>query len=77
MSLHGGTISLIVGKQMLTFLSYIASAIRSPEYEAELIGKGVEFAPQESVARCMMKLATDRAINGTSMFLSQLSILDS
>lgn len=45
-------------------ISYIKSAIRSAAYEAQLISKGVEFAPQEDVATCMMKLATDRTING-------------
>lgn len=44
--------------------SYIKSAIRSPEYEAELTRKGVQFAPQEDVAMCMMRLATDQTING-------------
>lgn len=47
--------------------SYIKSAIRSPEYEAQLTSKGVEFAPQEDVAMCMMKLATDQSINGECM----------
>lgn len=48
----------------LTTVSYIKSAIRSAAYEAELVSKGVEFAPPEDVALCMMKLATDRTING-------------
>lgn len=47
--------------------SYIKSAIRSPEYEAQLTSKGVEFAPQEDVAMCMMRLATDQTINGECM----------
>ncbi|KAK2812196.1 hypothetical protein FQN50_001554 [Emmonsiellopsis sp. PD_5] len=49
--------------------SYIKSAIRSPEYEAALIEKGVEFAPPESVAMCMMKIASDRTINGHSFMI--------
>ncbi|KAK2768895.1 hypothetical protein FQN53_006242 [Emmonsiellopsis sp. PD_33] len=49
--------------------SYIKSAIRSPEYEARLIAKGVKFAPPESVAMCMMKIATDRTINGHSFMI--------
>ena len=50
--------------KILTPPSYIKSAIRSPEYEAELTRKGVQFAPQEDVAMCMMRLATDQTING-------------
>ncbi|KAK1142946.1 hypothetical protein N8T08_007187 [Aspergillus melleus] len=53
---------------------YIKSAIRSPEYEAELTKKGVEFAPQEDVAECMMKLATDRTINGHSLMTTPKSV---
>ncbi|KAI9046036.1 short chain dehydrogenase/ reductase [Aspergillus affinis] len=53
---------------------YIKSAIRSPEYEAELTKKGVEFAPQEDVAECMMKLATDRTINGHSLMITPKSV---
>lgn len=43
---------------------YIKSAIRSAEYEQWLIDQGVEFAPQEDVASCMLKIASDRTING-------------
>lgn len=43
---------------------YIKSAIRSAEYEKWLIDQGVEFAPQEDVASCMMRIASDRTING-------------
>jgi hypothetical protein len=55
---------------METMDSYIKSAIRSPTYEAELISKGVEFAPQEDVAKCFMRIATDRTINGTHSLFS-------
>lgn len=55
---------------LLTGCSYIKSAIRSPTYEAELIGKGVEFAPQEDVAKCFMRIATDRTMNGYYLFSS-------
>lgn len=44
--------------------SYIKSAIRTAEYEAELVEKGVRWAPPSSVSACMMKIATDRSING-------------
>lgn len=57
-------LSVRIHEKILTLASYIKSAIRSPEYEAELTGMGVEFAPQEHVAMCMMKLATDQTING-------------
>ncbi|KAL4966597.1 putative short chain dehydrogenase/reductase [Aspergillus stella-maris] len=53
---------------------YIKSAIRSPAYEAELISKGVEFAPQEDVARCFMRIATDRSINGHSLMITPRSV---
>lgn len=43
---------------------YIASAIRSPEYEEWLINKGVEFASQTDVSNCMMRIACDKTING-------------
>ncbi|PGH10933.1 hypothetical protein AJ79_05179 [Helicocarpus griseus UAMH5409] len=52
---------------------YIKSAIRSPEYEAQLISKGVEFAPPEDVATCMMKISTDRTINGHSFMITPKS----
>ncbi|KAJ5261439.1 hypothetical protein N7478_012034 [Penicillium angulare] len=53
---------------------YIKSAIRSAAYEAELISKGVEFAPPEDVATCMMRLATDRTINGHSLVITPRSV---
>jgi NAD(P)-dependent dehydrogenase (short-subunit alcohol dehydrogenase family) len=48
---------------------YIKSAIRSAEYEAGLVAKGVEWAPQSAVAACMMKLATSRDVNGKSLMI--------
>ncbi|KAJ5952832.1 uncharacterized protein N7479_011245 [Penicillium vulpinum] len=53
---------------------YIKSAIRSAAYEAQLMAKGVEFAPPEDVAICMMKLATDRTINGHSLMITPKSV---
>ncbi|KAL2785991.1 hypothetical protein BJX66DRAFT_347061 [Aspergillus keveii] len=53
---------------------YIKSAIRSPTYEAELISKGVEFAPQEDVAKCFMRIATDRTMNGHSLMITPASV---
>ncbi|OJJ81307.1 uncharacterized protein ASPGLDRAFT_132816 [Aspergillus glaucus CBS 516.65] len=53
---------------------YIKSAIRSAAYEAQLISKGVEFAAQEDVALCMMRLATDRTINGHSLMITPKSV---
>ncbi|OJJ55570.1 hypothetical protein ASPSYDRAFT_158185 [Aspergillus sydowii CBS 593.65] len=53
---------------------YIKSAIRSPAYEAELISKGVEFAPQEDVAKCFMRIATDRTMNGHSLMITPASV---
>ena len=43
---------------------YVKSAIRTPEYEKMLIDKGVEFGLPEDVANCMMRIASDREING-------------
>ncbi|KAL4951356.1 hypothetical protein BDW69DRAFT_201507 [Aspergillus filifer] len=53
---------------------YIKSAIRSPAYEAELISKGVEFASQGDVAKCFMRIATDRTINGHSLMITPRSV---
>lgn len=53
---------------------YIRSAIRSAEYEAGLVAKGIEFAPQSAVAACMMKLATDRTVNGHSLMIVPPSV---
>ncbi|KAL4799239.1 hypothetical protein BDV19DRAFT_355487 [Aspergillus venezuelensis] len=53
---------------------YIRSAIRSPAYEAELMAKGVEFAPQEDVAMCFMRIAADRSINGHSLMITPRSV---
>jgi NAD(P)-dependent dehydrogenase (short-subunit alcohol dehydrogenase family) len=45
---------------------WVRSAIRSAEYEKYLLGKGVQFAEREDVARCMIRIACDRSINGMS-----------
>lgn len=44
---------------------WIKSAIRSAEYEKFLMNQGVEFGEQVDVAGCMMRIACDKAINGT------------
>lgn len=44
---------------------WIKSAIRTAEYEKWLIDHGIEFGEQEDCARCMMRIACDRTINGT------------
>ena len=51
---------------------YIKSAIRTAETEKCLRDKGVEFGYPEDVATCMMRIATDKAINGKSACLLQL-----
>ena len=43
---------------------YIKSAIRTAETEKRLRDKGVEFGYPEDVAACMMRIASDKAING-------------
>lgn len=44
--------------------SWIKSAIRSAEYEKWLIENGVEFGETEDCANCMLRLASDKSING-------------
>ncbi|KAJ5690699.1 hypothetical protein N7462_005091 [Penicillium macrosclerotiorum] len=41
---------------------YIKSAIRSAEYEAQLISKGVEFAPQDDVAKWHSLMVTPQSV---------------
>jgi NAD(P)-dependent dehydrogenase (short-subunit alcohol dehydrogenase family) len=55
--------------------SWIKSAIRTKEYEQWLMDRGVEFAEQEDVAACMMRIATDRSINGKLISVSVISLL--
>lgn len=43
---------------------WIKSAIRTAEYEKWLVDRGVEFGEQADVASCMLRIATDKAING-------------
>ena len=43
---------------------WIKSAIRTAEYEKSLIDRGIEFGEQIDVSSCMMRIATDKAING-------------
>ncbi|KAL4904784.1 hypothetical protein BDW74DRAFT_178359 [Aspergillus multicolor] len=53
---------------------YIKSAIRSAAYEAELVAKGVEFAPPQDVAECFMRIACDETINGHSFMITPRSV---
>ncbi|KAL4932474.1 putative short chain dehydrogenase/reductase [Aspergillus undulatus] len=53
---------------------YIKSAIRPSTYEAKLLSEGVESAPQEDVATCFMRIATDRSINGHSLMITPRSV---
>ncbi|KAL6708924.1 hypothetical protein ACN47E_002331 [Coniothyrium glycines] len=48
---------------------WIKSAIRTKEYETWLIDHGIEFGEQEDVAACMMKIASDKSINGRSLMI--------
>lgn len=45
---------------------WIKSAIRTAEYQEWLLARGVEFGEQEDVAKCMMRVACDKSINGES-----------
>ncbi|PKS08497.1 hypothetical protein jhhlp_004881 [Lomentospora prolificans] len=53
---------------------WIKSAIRTAEYEKWLIDRGVEFGEQIDVAGCMMRISTDKAINGRSFMITPRSI---
>lgn len=52
---------------------YVRSAIRTAEYEKYLTDNGVEFAEPEDVASAMMRLASDRTINGMCTVIVQIS----
>ena len=53
---------------------WIKSAIRTAEYEKWLIDRGVEFGEQIDVAGCMLRISTDKSINGkTSISLGTMS----
>lgn len=43
---------------------WIKSAIRTKEYETWLMDHGIEFGEQEDVASCMMRIASDKSVNG-------------
>ncbi|KAH8736225.1 hypothetical protein BGZ61DRAFT_339582 [Ilyonectria robusta] len=53
---------------------WIKSAIRTAEYEKWLVDRGVEFGEQIDVAGCMMKIATDKSINGRSLMITPRSV---
>ncbi|KAK5049528.1 hypothetical protein LTR84_004457 [Exophiala bonariae] len=48
---------------------WIKSAIRTAEYEKWLVDHGIEFGEQEDCARCMMRIACDKTINGHSLMI--------
>lgn len=48
---------------------WIKSAIRTAEYEKWLLDRGIEFGEQEDVAGCMMRIASDKSINGKLLTL--------
>jgi len=43
---------------------FVKSAIRTAEYEAWLTSRGVQFAEPADAAKCMLRISTDRTING-------------
>ncbi|KAJ5158813.1 Short-chain dehydrogenase/reductase SDR [Penicillium coprophilum] len=53
---------------------WIKSAIRTKEYEAWLIERGVEFGEQADCAGAMMRIACDKSINGRSLMITPRSI---
>ncbi|KPM42344.1 hypothetical protein AK830_g4203 [Neonectria ditissima] len=53
---------------------WIKSAIRTAEYEKWLLDRGIDFGEQVDVANCMMKIATDKSINGRSLMITPRSV---
>ncbi|KAI6760342.1 hypothetical protein HG530_009202 [Fusarium avenaceum] len=53
---------------------WIKSAIRTAEYEKWLIDHGVEFGEQKDVSSCMLRIATDKSINGRSLMITPRTI---
>lgn len=48
---------------------WIKSAIRSAEYEKWLIDHGIEFGEQADCGGCMIRIASDKSINGRSLMI--------
>ncbi|CAG9996106.1 unnamed protein product [Clonostachys byssicola] len=55
---------------------WIKSAIRTAEYEKWLIDNGVEFGEQKDVSSCMLRIATDKSINGRSLMITPRTIAE-
>ncbi|KAF5017616.1 hypothetical protein F66182_10442 [Fusarium sp. NRRL 66182] len=53
---------------------WIKSAIRTAEYEKWLIDRGIEFGEQKDVSSCMLRIATDKSINGRSLMITPRSV---
>ncbi|KIV80264.1 hypothetical protein PV11_07777 [Exophiala sideris] len=53
---------------------WIKSAIRTAEYEKWLLDHGIEFGETEDCARCMMRIACDKSINGHSLMICPRSL---
>ncbi|KAM5344100.1 hypothetical protein ACJ41O_012637 [Fusarium nematophilum] len=53
---------------------WIKSAIRTAEYEKWLLDRGIEFGEQKDVASCMLRIATDKNINGRSLMITPRSV---
>lgn len=47
---------------------WIRSAIRTKEYEKWLEDHGIDFGEQEDVASCMMRIASDKSVNGKAFY---------
>jgi NAD(P)-dependent dehydrogenase (short-subunit alcohol dehydrogenase family) len=54
---------------------WIRSAIRTAEYEKWLTDQGVEFGEQEDCASCMLRIATDKSVNGRSLMITPRSFI--
>ncbi|KAM7212131.1 hypothetical protein V8F06_012494 [Rhypophila decipiens] len=52
---------------------WIKSAIRTAEYEKWLVDRGIDFGEQIDVSSCMMRIATDKSINGRSFMITPRS----
>ncbi|KAF3032649.1 hypothetical protein E8E12_002683 [Didymella heteroderae] len=53
---------------------WIRSAIRTKEYETWLEEHGIDFGEQEDVASCMMRIASDKSVNGRSLMITPRSV---
>ena len=52
--------------------AFVKSAIRTVEYEKWLADRGVEYAETVDVAKAMLRISSDKTINGEAAALHKL-----